>query len=97
MLPPYVSIFVMTSSQSSRMDWHLAYEKSEKSPQIWHLAYVSLARNCHDVAVVALESCGETFFKLLLIPKYMGVVGCTGFASLRKHLRVAELHPKFSI
>ena len=80
----------MTSPQISRTDWHLAYEKSEKSPQIWHLAYVSVDRNCHDVAVVALESCGETFFKLLLIPKY-------GRASRRKHLRVAELHPKISI
>ena len=27
----------------------------------------------------------------------MGVVGCTGFASLRKHLREAEFHPKISI
>ena len=51
----------MTSSQSSRTDWHFVYEKSEKSPQIWHLAYVSVAQNCHDVAIVALESCGETF------------------------------------
>ena len=60
----------MTSSQSSRMDWHLAYEKSEKSPQIWHLAYESVAQNCQDTTIVDLESCGETFFKLLLIPKY---------------------------
>ena len=50
----------MTSSQSSRTDWHLACEKSEKSPQIWHLAYESVAQNCHDVPIVALESCGET-------------------------------------
>ena len=48
----------MTSSQSSRTDWHLVYEKSEKSPQIWHLAYESVAQ---DTAIVDLESCGVTF------------------------------------
>ena len=52
----------MTSSQSSWTDWHLAYEKSEKSPQIWHLAYESVAQNSQDVIIVALESCEESFF-----------------------------------